>query len=91
MCSTITGMTSHQAARPARIYTATYNLVLAGAVEHSYDVHGGKDREDCTNVAGSGFVIHHNTFLQAHKPAVRLRGIPIKGAWIYKNTTRDTS
>jgi len=75
---------------PGSFYRATYNLVLAGAVDHSYDVHGGKDREDCTNVAGSGFVIHHNTFLQAHKPAVRFRGIPMKGAWIYKNTTRST-
>jgi hypothetical protein len=75
---------------PGSFYRATYNLVLSGAVDHSYDVHGGKDRKDCTNVAGSGFVIHHNTFLQAHKPAVRFRGIPIKGAWIYKNTTRST-
>ena len=39
---------------PGSFYRATYNLVLAGAVDHSYDVHGGKDREDCTNVAGSG-------------------------------------
>jgi hypothetical protein len=54
-------------------------------------VHGGKDREDCTNIAGSAFVIHHNTFLQSHKPAVRIRGVPMRGAWIYKNETRDDS
>jgi hypothetical protein len=72
-------------------YTATYNLVLDGAVDHSFDVHGGKDRGDCTNVAGSAFVIHHNTFLQSHEPAVRIRGIPLRGAWIYKNQTRDDS
>lgn len=72
-------------------YIATYNLVLAGAVQHSFDVHGGKDRRtsDCTNVAGSAFVVHHNTFLQAHKPALRVRGIPLRGAWVYKNETRD--
>jgi hypothetical protein len=52
-------------------------------------VHGGKDRNDCTNIAGSAFVIHHNTFLQSHKPAVLMRGIPMQGAWIYKNQTRD--
>lgn len=74
---------------PGTHYTATYNLVLAGAVQHSFDVHGGKDRKDCTNIAGSAFVIHHNTFLQSHKPAVRLRGIPMRGAWIYKNETHD--
>ena len=71
---------------PGTFYTATYNLVLGGAVEHSFDVHGWGN---CTNVAGSAFVIHHNTFLQAHKPAVRIRGIPMRGAWIYKNETRD--
>jgi len=74
---------------PGALYTATYNLVLDGAVEQSFDVHGGKDRHDCTNIAGTAFVIHHNTFLQSHKPAVRMRGIPVTGAWIYKNQTRD--
>ncbi len=90
---------------PGAYYTASYNLVLTGAVEHSLDVHGGKDHHfcncndgnpdndcpdgDCTNVAGSAFVIQHNTFLQSHKPAVRLRGIPIHGAWIDHNETHD--
>jgi hypothetical protein len=74
---------------PGAFYTAVYNLVLDGAVDHSFDVHGGEDRGDCTNIAGSGFVIHHNTFLQAHDPAVLIRGVPMQGAWIYKNETRD--
>jgi hypothetical protein len=74
---------------PGAHYTATYNLVLDGAVEQSFDVHGGSDRKDSTNVAGTAFVIHHNTFLQSHKLAVRMRGIPMAGAWIYKNQTRD--
>jgi hypothetical protein len=74
---------------PGAHYTAIYNLVLDGAVEQSFDVHGGADRKDCTNIAGTAFVIHHNTFLQSHKPAVRMRGIPMTGAWIYKNETRD--
>ena len=65
---------------PGSHYTATYNLVLDGAVEQSFDVHGGKDRQDCTNIAGSAFVIHHNTFLQSHKPAVRIRGSPVGNA-----------
>jgi hypothetical protein len=74
---------------PGTYYTATYNLVLTGAVQHSFDVHGGKDRKDCTNIAGSAFVIHHNTFLQSHKPAVHIRGIPMRGMWIYKNATHE--
>jgi hypothetical protein len=68
-------------------YAAIYNLVLTGAVDHSFDVHGGVDRKDCTNVAGSAFVIHHNTFLASSEPAVTIRGIPMLGAWIYKNET----
>jgi hypothetical protein len=77
--------------RPGSFYTATYNLVLGGAVDHSFDVHGGTDREDATNIAGSGFVIHHNTFVESDQPAVHLRGVPIRGAWVYKNeTSADT-
>jgi hypothetical protein len=76
---------------PGVYYSATYNLVLTGAVDHSFDVHGGKDRKDCTNIAGSAFVIHHNTFLQLSDPAVVIRGIPMKGAWIYKNETHRPS
>ncbi|MFZ0749452.1 MAG: VCBS repeat-containing protein, partial [Pyrinomonadaceae bacterium] len=75
---------------PGASYTATYNLVLTGAVDHSFDVHGGVDREDCTNIAGSTFVIHHNTFLASSEPAVKIRGIPMNGAWIYKNETHHS-
>ena len=74
--------------QPGSFYTARYNLVLTGLVQHSFDVHGGKDRQDCTNIAGSAFVIDHNTFLHANKPSVRFRGIPMKFAAIYKNETR---
>jgi hypothetical protein len=76
---------------PGSFYTAMYNLVLTGLVGHSFDVHGGADREDCTNVAGSGFVIHHNTFMQSSQAAVKVRGIPMTSADVYKNETRDDS
>lgn len=37
---------------PGEFYTATYNLVLDGAVEHSFDVHGGADRCASDNHTG---------------------------------------
>ena len=55
----------------------------------TFDVHGGAERKDCTNIAGSAFVIHHNTFQQSSQPAVLIRGIPMRGAFIYKNETVD--
>lgn len=73
--------------RPGSHYTARYNLVLSGAVQHSFDVHGGWNRGDCTNIAGSAFIVHHNTFLQKQRAAVRMHGIPIRGAWVYRNET----
>jgi hypothetical protein len=63
--------------------------VMTGAISHGFDVHGGKDRGDSTHIAGTAFVIHHNTFLQWNRPAVLLRGVPIRGAWVYKNETAD--
>jgi hypothetical protein len=81
---------------PGSQYTATYNLILPGAVSHNFDVHGKDDGpqdttsiKGCTNIAGTAFVIHHNTFLQSSEAAVTLRGIPMQGAWVYKNETHD--
>lgn len=44
-------------------YEAAFNLVLGGAIGHSFDVHGGDDREsrDDHN-AGHYFLYHHNIF-----------------------------
>src|SRR5690606_1749171 len=67
-------------------YEARYNLILGGAVQHSFDVHGGADRGDGTSIAGAYFYVHHNTFLQAHKPAFRIRGVPLVGAVDRKST-----
>jgi hypothetical protein len=70
---------------PGAIYEARYNLVLNGAVQHSFDVHGGEDRGDDTDIAGSWFNVHHNTFLQSGKPAFNIRGVPLLGAAVWSN------
>ena len=74
--------------RPGTRYEARYNLVLNGAVQHSFDVHGGADRGDGTDIAGTLFNVHHNTFLQANKPAFRIRGVPQIAANVWANEFR---
>ncbi len=81
---------------PGAQYEARYNVVGLGGIQHSFDVHGGADRDTCdaeagTSIAGTFVVIHHNTVLQTSKPVVHVRGIPLRGAWIYKNQVRHTT
>lgn len=77
--------------RPGTAYEARYNLVLGGPVQHSFDVHGGADRGDGTDIAGTFFYVHHNTFLQSDKPAFRIRGVPSVGAFVTANEFRHSS
>lgn len=67
-------------------YEASYNLVLDGGISHSFDVHGGDDREsrDDHN-AGHRFWFHHNRFYYPDHEAIKIRGIPLVGAWIWDN------
>lgn len=69
---------------PGTSYEAAYNLVLANATSHHFDMHGGKDRGDRTDIAGDWIHIHHNTF-QSEQRAVGLRGAPSQGAEIHHN------
>ncbi len=75
-------------------YEARYNLVLEHASSHSFDMHGGKDRKDGTNIAGDWMKIHHNTFRAKVIPIV-VRGrctqsCEVHHNWfVAKNTPRD--
>jgi len=71
--------------RPGTSYEARYNLVGPHANGHSFDMHGGRDRRDGTDVAGTWIRIHHNTFRAVHVPAVVIRGRPEKLAEIHHN------
>ncbi len=71
--------------RPGTSYEARYNEVGPHANSHSFDMHGGADREDGTDVAGGRIRIHHNTFRAVNVPAVRIRGRPQVGADIHHN------
>ena len=77
-------------------YTARYNLVLGNGNGHSFDMHGGADRNDGTNQAGETINIYSNTFLKVYNennsyPAILIRGIPTKGSWIHDNYLYDDS
>ncbi len=69
---------------PGDSYEASWNLVLPNATSHCFDMHGGSDRGDATDIAGDWIHIHHNTF-QGTQRAVVIRGVPSQGATIHHN------
>jgi len=71
--------------RPGTSYEARYNLVLENANGHSFDMHGGKDRKDGTDIAGDVIEIHHNTFKATEVRAIVIRGRPQQSAQIHHN------
>ena len=71
--------------RPGTSYEARWNLVGPHANGHSFDMHGGRDRKDGTDVAGTWIRIHHNTFRAVRVPAVVIRGRPEQLAEIHHN------
>jgi len=71
--------------RPHTSYEARYNLVLENANSHSFDMHGGADRKDGTDIAGDSIKIHHNTFRATSVPAIVIRGRPRQSAEIHHN------
>ncbi|MHC4799502.1 MAG: right-handed parallel beta-helix repeat-containing protein [Planctomycetota bacterium] len=71
--------------RPGTSYEARYNLVLENANGHSFDMHGGRDRKDGTDIAGDSIKIHHNTFKATGVPAFVIRGRPQQSAEIHHN------
>ncbi len=71
--------------RPGTSYEACYNLVLPNANGHSFDMHGGRDRKDGTDIAGDLIKIHHNTFRATSVRAVVIRGRPTKSVEIHHN------
>ena len=61
--------------RPGCDYVARHNGELGESLSHCFDMHGGRDRSDGTDIAGTMIEIHNNTFC-AEKTPVVIRGIP---------------
>ena len=70
---------------PGCSYEAAYNLVLPNGTQADFDMHGGADRGDGTDIAGDWMDIHHNTFMNERKYAVYIRGVPSQRATVHHN------
>ncbi|MBM4082778.1 MAG: hypothetical protein FJ278_23935, partial [Planctomycetes bacterium] len=55
---------------PGSGYEAAWNLVGLNATSHHFDMHGGRDRGDSTDIAGDWMHVHHNTFQGKHAHVV---------------------
>ena len=71
--------------RPGTSYEACNNLVGEHANSHLFDMHGGRDRKDGTDIAGDWIKVHHNTFKAATKRALVIRGTPREGVEVHHN------
>jgi hypothetical protein len=69
---------------PGNAYEACHNVELGQSLSHCFDMHGGADRKDGTNIAGAWMKVLHNTFRSYEKP-IRIRGVPEEEALIDNN------
>jgi hypothetical protein len=60
---------------PGCSYVARNNVQGESSLSHCFDMHGGRDREDGTDVAGTSIEISNNTFASS-RLAVKIRGVP---------------
>jgi hypothetical protein len=70
-------------------YAARHNIVLSNANSHQFDMHGGRDRRDGTNIAGSWMEFTNNTFVNTEVNAIVIRGVPEREAVVTKNWFHD--
>jgi hypothetical protein len=75
---------------PGTAYEAHNNLVQEHGILSSFDMHGGGDRGDGTNIAGDWIKLHHNTLKGIWNeggcvPGFGIRGVPAKGGEIHHN------
>ncbi len=70
--------------RPGCSYVAQFNVELGTSLSHCFDMHGGRDRKDGTDIAGTTIEIHHNTFRAPQTPIV-IRGTPQDACHVHHN------
>jgi hypothetical protein len=70
--------------RPGCGYEARGNVELGVSLSHCFDMHGGRDRKDGTDIAGTVIEVHHNTFRAPQTPVV-IRGVPQDKCEVHQN------
>jgi len=70
--------------RPGNSYIARHNIELGVSLSHCFDMHGGRDRKDGTDIAGTSIEIYNNTFRAKQTPVV-IRGVPEEQCDIHHN------
>lgn len=70
--------------KPTTGYIARFNIEMGASLEHCFDMHGGSDRGDGTNIAGTYCEMYNNTFLVDTYP-YWLRGVPEDHQTFYQN------
>jgi len=70
--------------RPGCTYVARHNVELGTSLSHCFDMHGGRDRKDGTDVAGTSIEIYNNTFRAPQTPVV-IRGVPQETCEVHHN------
>jgi len=70
--------------RPGCGYETRHNVELGTSLSHCFDMHGGRDRKDGTDIAGTTILIHHNTFRAPNTPIV-IRGVPEDACKVDRN------
>ncbi|NQT52575.1 hypothetical protein HQ576_11015, partial [bacterium] len=70
--------------RPGNSYVARHNVELGVSLSHCFDMHGGRDRRDGTDIAGTAIEIYNNTFRAPQTPVV-IRGVPEEKCEVHHN------
>ena len=70
--------------RPGCSYEASNNVERGVSLSYCFDMHGGRNRKDGTDIAGTSIKIHHNTFRAPTTPVI-INGVPEEECSIHHN------
>ncbi len=65
-------------------YIARHNIEIGESLSHCFDMHGGRDRKDGTDIAGTFLEIYNNSFFANQTPVV-IRGVPQETCEVHHN------